>query len=166
MRGADLIGSIGADDLERFQQLLSTYLTETHARCVVLVDRTGRLLATAGDTGGFDQISFASLAAADFAASDQLAALLGEPEFASLYHHGDRQSMFLADLGGWAILVMLFDAGTTLGLVRLRSRAALPRLVEVFEGLARREREMPAVRMDEGWAAEAEDEIDRLFGEE
>ncbi len=165
MKSSQTIGFLDTPDLEQLNAVLQTLVAEARARCVALVDRSGRLLTTAGDTGGFDQTTFASLAAADFAASDQLAALLGEPEFASLYHHGDRQSMFLADLGGWAILAILFDGSTTLGLVRLRARAALPRLIEIFEGLARRSREAPAVRMDHDWAAEAEDEIDRLFGE-
>jgi predicted regulator of Ras-like GTPase activity (Roadblock/LC7/MglB family) len=165
MRGADLIGSIGADDLERFQQLLSTYLTETHARCVVLVDRTGRLLATAGDTGGFDQISFASLAAADFAASDQLAGLLGEEEFSSLYHHGERHSMYLSGVSGWAILVALFDGRTTLGMVRIKARAIAPRFHQAFEELAERGPSGAVVPMEIGWADDAVSEIDRLFTE-
>lgn len=166
MKSSQNIGFLDTPDIDQLNSALQALLAESRVRCAALVDRSGRLLTASGDTGGFDQTTFASLAAADFAASDQLAALLGEPEFASLYHHGDRQSMFLADLGGWAILVVLFDPSTTLGLVRLRARATMPRLIEVFEGLARRERDMPAVRMDEGWAAEAEDEIDRLFGEE
>jgi predicted regulator of Ras-like GTPase activity (Roadblock/LC7/MglB family) len=165
MRGADLIGSIGADDLALFQQLLSTFLTETQARCVVLVDRTGRLLATAGDTGGFDQITFASLAAADFAASDQLAELLGEEEFSSLYHHGERHSMYVADLSGWAILVTLFDRRTTLGMVRVKARVITPRFHEAFENLAERGPSGAVVPMEVGWADDAVSEIDRLFTE-
>jgi predicted regulator of Ras-like GTPase activity (Roadblock/LC7/MglB family) len=165
MRGADVIGSIGADDLAQFQQLLSAYLTETQARCVVLVDRTGRLLATAGDTGGFDQVTFASLAAADFAASDQLAELLGEEEFSSLYHHGERHSMYVADLSGWAILVTLFDRRTTLGMVRVKARGIAPRFHEAFGNLAERGPSGAVVPMEVGWADDAVSEIDRLFTE-
>lgn len=165
MRGADVIGSIGADDLENFHKLLSTYLTETHARCVVLVDRTGRLLAAAGETAWFDQITFASLAAADFAASDQLAGLLGEEEFSSLYHHGERHSMYLADLSGWAILVTLFDRRTTLGMVRVKARVIAPRFSEAFGMLAERGPSGAVVPMEVGWADDAVSEIDRLFTE-
>ena len=165
MRQADVIGSIGADDLAQFQQLLSTYLTETRARCVVLVDRTGRLLATAGDTGDLDQVTFASLAAADFAASDQLAALLGEEEFSSLYHHGEKHSMYLADLAGWAILAALFDRRTTLGMVRVKARSIAPRFREAFRNLAERGPSGAVVPMEVGWADDAVSEIDRLFTE-
>lgn len=165
MRQADVIGSIGADDLENLQKLLATYLTETHARCVVLVDRTGRLLASAGDTEDFDQVTFASLAAADFAASDQLAALLGEEEFSSLYHDGERHSMYLTDLAGWAILAALFDRRTTLGMVRIKARGIAPRFREAFRNLAERGPSGAVVPMEVGWADDAVSEIDRLFTE-
>jgi predicted regulator of Ras-like GTPase activity (Roadblock/LC7/MglB family) len=129
----------------------------------VLVDRTGRLLTAVGDTGGFDQITFASLAAADFAASDQLAVLLGEKEFSSLYHHGERHSMFLADIGGLAILAALFDRRTTLGMVRVKARTVVPRLRTAMTSLAERGATGDAVHMDVGWADDAVMQIDRLF---
>jgi predicted regulator of Ras-like GTPase activity (Roadblock/LC7/MglB family) len=130
---------------------------------VALVDRTGRLLAAVGDTGGFDQITFASLAAADFAASDQLAGLLGEQEFAALYHHGERQSMYLADTNGWAILAALFDRRTTLGMVRIKTRGVVARLGRIFDELAERGPTGSVVQMEVGWADDVENEIDRLF---
>jgi predicted regulator of Ras-like GTPase activity (Roadblock/LC7/MglB family) len=159
----DSISSIGAADLQEFDGLLTSFLGETQARCPVLVDRTGRLLSAVGDTGGFDQITFASLAAADFAASDQLAVLLGEQEFSSLYHHGERHSMFLADIGGLAILAALFDRRTTLGMVRVKARTVVPRLRTTMTSLAERGATGDTVHMDVGWADDAVMQIDRLF---
>lgn len=165
MKPAQLIASIGTDDLARFEHLLGEFLRQSRARCALLIDRTGRVLAYAGDTGGFDQTTFASLVAADFAANDQLAALLGEAEFSSLYHHGPRHSMYLADLSGWAILASLFDEKTTLGLVRVKARGFGPDFRTIFEELAARGPSGAVVPMDVSWAADAEIEIDRLFGE-
>jgi predicted regulator of Ras-like GTPase activity (Roadblock/LC7/MglB family) len=127
------------------------------------VDRSGRLLAAVGDTGGFDQTAFASLAAADFAASDQLAVLLGEREFSSLYHHSDRQSMYLADVDGWAIVVALFDRRTTLGMVRIKAKGVVGKLGRIFRVLAERGPSGAVVQMEVGWAEDVESEIDRLF---
>jgi predicted regulator of Ras-like GTPase activity (Roadblock/LC7/MglB family) len=159
------IASIGTDDLEHLESLLQRYLRETGSRCAALIDRTGRLLAVTGDSGGFDQTAFASLAAADFAASDQLAVLLGESEFASLYHHGDRQSMYLADVDGWAILAALFDRRTTLGMVRIKTKGVVARLGRVFRDIAESGPSGSVVSMEVGWADDAESEIDRLFTE-
>lgn len=165
MRSGNTVASIGADDLQEIDTLLTAFLSETSARCALLVDRSGRMLASHGDTGGFDPTTFASLAAADYAAGDQLAALLGETEFASLYHHGERQNMFLADLSGWAILAALFDERTTLGMVRVKTKGVAPRFAAVFSEIARRGPAGPLIDMEAGWADDAEREIDRLFTE-
>ncbi len=156
--------SLRREDLEALDAVMATFLTESKARCALLVDRTGRAITAAGELAQLDQITFASLAAADFAASDQLARLLGEQEFASLYHAGERHSMYLADVGGQAILATLFDERTTLGLVRLRSRAAVPRLGTVLAEMSARPAEsVQALGVDDGWLSAAADEIDRLF---
>jgi predicted regulator of Ras-like GTPase activity (Roadblock/LC7/MglB family) len=151
-------------DLTEFETLMARFLEDARVSSVLLCDRTGRLLTAVGDTRGFDRTTFASLAAADFGASDQLAALLGESEFASLYHHGEQSCMYLADLDGWAILAAVFDGRTTLGMVRLKLKPLLPVLAARFAQLAGDgARQRPV--LDAGWGASAEDEIDRLFSE-
>jgi predicted regulator of Ras-like GTPase activity (Roadblock/LC7/MglB family) len=162
----DSLNFLGADDVHAFEELLREFLTDTAALCALLVDRTGRLLAEAGDTASLDGVAFASLASADFAASDQLAALLGEEEFTSLYHHGAERSMFLAEIGGAAILAALFDTRTTLGMVRITTKSLVPRFAECFARLAESGPSGQVVQMETGWANEAESEIDRLFAEE
>lgn len=158
------IGSLSEVDVDQLNTLLHSFVSESSAFCAVLVDRSGRLLTEVGDTGGMDKLTFASLVAGDFAASDQLARLLGEEEFASLYHAGEGRSMFLADLSGWGILAALFDGKTTLGMIRLRSKSVVPRLVEVFGGIAARPKQASSIGFNDNWVSEAEDEIDRLFG--
>jgi predicted regulator of Ras-like GTPase activity (Roadblock/LC7/MglB family) len=113
--------------------------------------------------GDIDPAAFASLVAGDFAASGQLAAQVGEAEFASLYHKGPDRSMFLADVGGAAILAVLFDNRTTLGLVRVKAKTLVPRGVAVFEQLRTRGPLGELVQFEAGWAAEAEHEVDRVF---
>lgn len=160
---SDSISFLGADDVRELDALLARFIAEARARCALLCDRSGRLLTAVGEAGDFDQTTFASLAAGDFAASDQLAAHLGEREFASLYHHGRRHSMFLADVGGSVILAVLFDQRTTLGMVRVRTRQVVPACAALFEQLRTRGPRGNLQHLESGWAAEAESEIDRLF---
>lgn len=159
-----VIRFLGADDVERFDQQLTGFLGDTAARCALLVDRTGRLLARSGHVD-LDETAFASLASADFAASDQLAALLGENEFTSLYHHGASRSMFLADIGGLAILAVLFDNRTTLGMVRIKTKSLVPQIAESLHQIVQRGPSGAVLQMDSDWANQAESEIDRLFQE-
>lgn len=161
----DGIGSLSEIDAQRLTSILESFIAETHADCALLCDRSGRLLTRSGDTGLMDNTTFASLVAGDFAASDQLARLLGEEEFSSLYHAGEGRSMYLADVSGYSILAAVFDDRTTLGMLRLKSRAAVPKLIELFEEIASRPTSQMGIGMDAGWMSEAEDEIDRLFGD-
>src|SRR4051812_48181144 len=155
----DSLGFLGEDDVRRFDDLLSAYIATTQVQCALLCDRTGRLLTSKGDTAGLDGITFASLAAGDFGASDQLAALLGEDEFTSLYHHGRDRSMFLADLAGTAILAAIFDNKTTLGMVRIKTRTIVPRFVALFQELVARGPAGRLAQFEQGWANEAESAI-------
>jgi predicted regulator of Ras-like GTPase activity (Roadblock/LC7/MglB family) len=158
---ADAISALGPDDLRRVERLLDAFVHEAGARCALLLDRRGRPLTAAGDTDDLDETSFASLAAADFEASDQLAGLLGEQEFNALYHQGVQGSMYLSDIGGAAILAAVFDRRTTLGMVRLKTREVVPLLRSL---LAELEARPPGqTKLESGWGDDAASEIDRLF---
>src|SRR6266480_3171626 len=107
--------SFNENDFKQIQKHLQAFLRDSNARCAQLV-------ATVGETPQFDPTAFASLTAADFSANDQLAKMIGEAEFASLVHQGERESMFLADVAKRVILVVLFDQRATLGLVKLKAK--------------------------------------------
>ena len=155
--------SFGEDDAAKIRAVLEHLLSEANARTALLVDRTGQMLATAGEQPDFDPVAFASLTAADFSANDQLARMLGEPEFGALFHQGEKESLYLADVARRVILVVRFDNRTTLGLVKLRVRSVVERLSVVFtEMFQRRDKQPP--RVEAAFLGEAEDEIDKLFG--
>ena len=152
------------DDAQAITAALQQFLRDSRARCALLVDRAGQLVTTVGEApaaAGFDATAFASLTAADFSANDQLARLIGERDFSTLFHQGERESMFLADVARRLILVVLFDNRTTLGLVRLRMKGAVDELTKIFEGVFARGSSAQAA--PPGFLAGAEDEIDRLF---
>jgi predicted regulator of Ras-like GTPase activity (Roadblock/LC7/MglB family) len=154
--------SFTEDDYGAITQSLQRFLYESNARCALLVDRTGQLVTTVGEPPAFDPTAFATLTAADFSANDQLARLIGERDFNTLFHQGERESMYLADVARRVILVVLFDNRTTLGLVRLKMKAAVDDLTRLFEQVFLRG------NADGGPAtpnvlAGADDEIDRLF---
>jgi predicted regulator of Ras-like GTPase activity (Roadblock/LC7/MglB family) len=155
--------SFREDDSRRIQTILSGFLSESNARTALIVDRTGQMVSTAGEAQAFDATAFASLPAPDFSANDQLARMLGESEFGALFHQGERESMYLADIARRVILVVLFDNRTTLGLVKLRVKTAVIQLNQVFTDMFNRDgTSAPGVESE--FLGEAEDEIDKLFG--
>jgi predicted regulator of Ras-like GTPase activity (Roadblock/LC7/MglB family) len=153
--------SFTEDDFGAITQSLQTFLRDSNARCALLVDRTGQLVATVGEQPKFDPTTFATLTAADFSANDQLAKLIGENDFNSLFHQGEKESMYLADVGRRVILVVLFDNRTTLGLVRLKMKETVMELTKLFEDVFKRGTTGAGAKPN--LLAGADDEIDKLF---
>jgi len=153
--------SFTEDDFGAINQLLQRFLYDTNARCALLVDRSGQLVTTVGEKPTFDATAFATLTAADFSANDQLARLVGETDFSTLFHQGEKESLYLADVARRLILVVLFDNRTTLGLVRLRMKQAVQELTTLFDVIFSRGRAEGTARpkLLDG----AESEIDELF---
>ena len=153
--------SFTEDDFGAITTLLQRFLYDSNARCALLVDRTGQLVATVGEQPTFDPTAFATLTAADFSANDQLAKLIGENDFNSLFHQGEKESMYLADIARRVILVVLFDNRTTLGLVRLKMKQTVDELTKLFEQVF--SRATPQQGSQQNILAGADDEIDKLF---
>src|SRR5919199_4372746 len=153
--------SFTEDDYGAIVRSLQQFLYDSNARCALLVDRSGQLVATVGEQPRFDPTAFATLTAADFSANDQLAKLIGETEFNSLFHQGERESMYLADVARRVILVVLFDSRTTLGLVRLKVKATVDDLARLFRAVF--ERAASGQPGQPNVLAGADDELDKLF---
>lgn len=152
--------SFTEDDFDAITTSLQQFLKDSNARCALLVDRTGQLVATVGEQPKFDPTTFATLTAADFSANDQLAKLIGENDFNSLFHQGEKESMYLADVARRVILVVLFDNRTTLGLVRLKMKETVTELAKLFEEVFKRGAGSGG---KQSLLAGADDEIDKLF---
>jgi predicted regulator of Ras-like GTPase activity (Roadblock/LC7/MglB family) len=154
-------------DFRAIDQVLFDLLERTHALSVHLVDRSGQLITTAGRNGDFDATAFASLIAADFTANAELARLLGQEEgVKGVVSEAASRSVYSCLLADRAILCIVFDRKSTLGLVRFRTQRALSVLDPVFRGLF--EKVGLTASFDgtpQDFAAAAGREVDALFGE-
>ena len=156
------------EDYWAISTTLQELLKNSNATSVLLLDKTGQLISSVGEELRFDLHSFASLCAADFEANAQLAKLIGEQDFSTLYHQGSNESMYLSRVERDIILVVLFDKKTTLGLVRLRTKKAVEGLAVVIRGLYDKleyENEDYNAELGEEFTAEADMEIDSLFSD-
>ncbi|MDQ6719039.1 MAG: roadblock/LC7 domain-containing protein [Gemmatimonadota bacterium] len=149
------------DDFGAITGSLRRFLDETRAMCALLVDKSGQLVTTVGNAPGLDTTTFATLTAADFGANDQLARILGETEFSSLFHQGERESVLVADVARRLILVVIFDSRTSVGLVKLKLKPEVDELTALLDAAMSRSRAgaPPQEKLLHG----AEQEIDDLF---
>ncbi|HKC81650.1 MAG TPA: roadblock/LC7 domain-containing protein [Gemmatimonadaceae bacterium] len=153
--------SFTQDDFTAITESLKRFLGETKSHCALLVDRSGQLVTTVGNAPGLDTTTFASLAAADYSANDQLAKLVGENDFSTLFHQGEKDSIYVADIARRLLLVIIFDSRTTVGLVRLRIKDEIQELTLLIDRVFSRGRDgaAPTGHLLDG----ADDEIDKLF---
>jgi len=155
------------EDFWAINTTLQSLIQNASAKSVMLIDKTGQMISSIGEPPGFDVTSFSSLAAADFAANQELAVMVGENDFATLVHQGSNESLYLSMIANRVILVVLFDKKTSLGLVRLKARRAGDELLSVlnklFDKLQYRNEELTSSSLGAEFAAEAENEIDSLF---
>lgn len=122
MKVRDLV--IHEQDATRIHQILARFRHESSAAEVLLIDRSGQLLAMDGVSRALDTVSISALAAAAFSSTSAMAQLLGETEFTVLFHEGIKQSMHVSTVDEESILLAIFDERTTVGMVRLFAKEA------------------------------------------
>jgi len=150
------------DEIRQISSLCERLNYDSNARGVLLVDRNGQFITCHGDVKALDTTSLASLTAGNIAATSGLAKLIGEREFPNIFHEGEQDHLHLSMVADRAILVVMFDRRTSLGLVRLRVRKTVKRLATIFEELETKVRvNSPKLSLGEI----SDDDIDKLFCE-
>jgi predicted regulator of Ras-like GTPase activity (Roadblock/LC7/MglB family) len=150
---------------QRYHQIkavLARLRLDASARLVVLVDKDGQQIAVHGDLADLDTTSLASLAAGNVAATGGMAKLIGEREFPTLSHEGDRESIHISVIGR-VLLVVVFDQRSSLGLVKLRSKQVSHELAATFSEIERESRSNANEALPFGDITD--EDIDSLFSQ-
>jgi predicted regulator of Ras-like GTPase activity (Roadblock/LC7/MglB family) len=142
----------------QIKAVLARLRMEASARVVFLIDKDGQQIAVQGEVGNLDTTSLASLAAGNVAATGGMAQLIGEKEFPTLSHEGEKESIHIAVIGR-LLLIVVFDERSSLGLVKLRSKQFTRQLAALFEEVERAGYE----DSDSPFAEITDEDIDSLF---
>jgi predicted regulator of Ras-like GTPase activity (Roadblock/LC7/MglB family) len=129
-------GELTPAQYEKILGLLDGLTAKLRPMAVLLADSAGRILAQKMGSGWRDARldGLAALAAGSFSASGEMARLLGEGgRFRMLLHEGEHRNLFLCAVTPAHFLVVVFESGVALGMVRLFSKQTLERLVSVLE---------------------------------
>jgi predicted regulator of Ras-like GTPase activity (Roadblock/LC7/MglB family) len=127
-------GSIVLHEAEftRLKAILESTQKDLKAELVLLIDRSGQQIASQGPRVDIDQTALATLAAANIAATNGLAQVVGEPSFSTLFHQGTKRSIHILDVARSLSLVLVFDQSVAPGMVRWKVRRAAACLDEIF----------------------------------
>ena len=89
--------------------------------CALLIDTAGNTIAEQSNgKSQYDTYAFAALAAGNYATVDSMAKLVGETDFAQLYHKGEKVSIHFSKMSGELLLITIFDNDLALGFLRLQ----------------------------------------------
>jgi predicted regulator of Ras-like GTPase activity (Roadblock/LC7/MglB family) len=92
-------------DLEKINFCLNKVVSSSLAQSVLLIDRSGQLIAHHGNAPAIDMSSLSVLTAANFGATAEIAKILGEEEFTLLFHKGKSENVYFSAIGDHVILV-------------------------------------------------------------
>ena len=151
------------DDIDKIDQLLAEFLRLSGAKCALLIDKEGHLVTKRGELRTIDIDTISALVAGSFAATKEMARLLGEAEFSALFHQGERDNIQLTLVGDRTLLTILFDDRTTVGMVRLYAGETAKKMVEIYKTTIERTRHGNAPVMSNEYHSDAKKSLDKLF---
>jgi predicted regulator of Ras-like GTPase activity (Roadblock/LC7/MglB family) len=106
---------LSKEAIDNIINVLDEDLLRGGADCVLLVDRSGNLIVNRGDPANLDVVALAALSAANFGATAEIAKLIGEDDFALLFHKGKNEEV-------------------SLGLIRLNTAKVTETLIPILGG--------------------------------
>ncbi len=163
MSSMDLV--LFEEEIHLLEDVLQRLRHDANARAVFLIDKNGQQISAAGEIEQFDTTSLASLTAGNVAATDSLAKLIGEREFSVLFHEGQRDHIHISIVARRAILLVIFDERSSLGLVRLRVKRAATEFEKIFETMAEKATAGQAGPSPTPFSEITDEDIDALFSD-
>src|SRR5919206_657668 len=150
------------EEQEQIANVCQRLHRDANAKAVLLIGRDGQPIADAGDVEGLDVTWLWRLTAGNVAATGGISKILREKDFTSQFHEGEKTHVHITLVGGRAILVVLFDERSSLGLVRLRVKKASEEMSKLFDQVARKaaSRQGPSILSEI-----TDDDIDNLFND-
>jgi len=116
------------------QGIVDDLYAKIHPEAIVFAESNGYPVTSKGDLDNIDLPGIATLAANNFSATAKIASMIGEEDsFKYLYHEGAHTNIYLSNVGFNFILLVIFDAGIALGMVRVYTKKAIEALSKLLE---------------------------------
>ena len=153
------------EDIQQIDSTLREFLKRSKSKAAMLVDKDGHLITEEGTSEITDFDTISALVAGCFAATREMARILGEEEFTALFHQGRQDNLQLTLVGQRTILAVLFDDTTTIGMVRLYAAEAARKLTSLFRKILSRGGDAPHGESLVEFHAAAASTLEDVFGE-
>ncbi len=149
------------EDLDQIDKLLEEFLKLSSAKSIYLIDKDGHLITQSGFSQTINSETLSALVAGAFAATKELARILGEPEFAVMFHQGKKDHIHISLVSDRAITAIVFDEKTTVGMVNLYSKELITKLEKIFNIASKKTGKDE--QMESGYSESVKDRLDDMF---
>jgi predicted regulator of Ras-like GTPase activity (Roadblock/LC7/MglB family) len=142
---------------------LNKLMNDTNATSVMLIDKSGQVIATQGTGVRRNATSLGALLAGAFSSSRHIAELLGEKDFRTIFQQGVRENIFTTMIEEQWLLVIVFDKLTHIGLVKVLSKKAADEMERILERVRADTSQRKSSVINVQFRSSVEDTIDLLF---
>lgn len=151
------------DTIDRIESLIKEFIRLSKVKSVFFIDKEGHLITSMGASAGIHPETLSALVAGSFAATKELARILGEAEFNVLSHKGEKDSINIVLVGRRSILAVLFDENTTAGMVNLYCKELVERFVKILDVAERQQKLHTKEKLHEDFHTSVQEKLDELF---
>lgn len=157
--------SFYVEDIEQINKLLDNFLQLSNAKAIFLIDKSGNLITQKGSFSSINLDQLSALVAGSFAATKEMARILGEAEFSVMFHQGKKDHIHINLIGDRAISATVFDDQTTIGMISLYSKELSERATKIFDVIAKRIKRKGDQELHDEFSSSAKDKLDDIFNE-
>ncbi len=142
---------------------LNKLMSDTSATSVMLLDKSGQVIATLGASTRKNATALGALLAGAFSSSRHVAELLGEKDFRTIFQQGVNENIFTTMVEEQWLLVIVFDKLTHIGLVKILSKKAADEMGRILERVRSDTTRQKSSVLNINFRSSVEDTIDLLF---
>lgn len=150
-------------ELATISALLTKLMNDTNATSTMLIDKSGQVVAVQGTGMRRNATTLGALLAGVFSSSREVARLLDEKDFRSIFQQGVQENIYTTMVEEQWLLVIIFDRLTHIGLVKVLSKKASDELGRILERVRNDTSRTKSSVINLQFRSSVEDTIDLLF---
>ncbi len=151
------------EDIDQIDKLLDEFIKLSGSVAIFLIDKDGHLVTQKGTAPSIHPETLSALVAGSFAATKEMARMLGESEFSVMFHQGKKENIHISLVGERAMTATVFDTQTTAGMVNLYSKELMTKLEVIFNIASKREAKEHSLQS--GYSDSVKDKLEDMFKE-
>lgn len=153
---------VGEEERAQIAACLQRLMSDSGASYSMVIDRSGQILSEESDEIRPEMVHLGALIAATYASTQEMARILKEDGFKTLFQEGMKEKIFTENVRDRWLLVVIFNRQAQVGMVKVLARRSSAVLANILELVERRSAEVGSRRFRHIGRATI-DTIDLLF---